>query len=251
MTQSTAARETGISAHERLIVALDVDDAGAARSIVGELRGGVGAFKIGLQLFTSAGPKLVREFCDAGDQIFLDLKFHDIPNTVAKASIEAAKLGVWMFNVHAAGGAEMMSRAVTEVSDYCERSSLARPKIIGVTVLTSSSDETLREIGVQKNAMDQVVSLSKLAEKCGLDGVVASPREAQSIRTQTARDGFLIVTPGIRPNTATLDDQKRVMTPGEALTAGTDYLVVGRPITAAADRSAAVDAIVSEISQFS
>jgi orotidine-5'-phosphate decarboxylase len=156
-----------------------------------------------------------------------------------------------MFNVHASGGAEMMNRAAAEVSDFCERTSVPRPKIIGVTVLTSSSDETLREIGVGKNAMDQVLSLSKLAEKSGLDGVVASPREAQSIRAQTDRDGFLIVTPGVRPNTATYDDQKRVMTPGEALAAGSDYLVVGRPITAAVDRSAAVEAIISEISQFS
>ena len=251
MTHSTAARESGKTARERLVVALDVDDAGTARTIVSELRGRVGAFKIGLQLFTSAGPSVVREFCDAGERIFLDLKFHDIPNTVAKASVEAARLGVWMFNVHASGGGEMMIRTLADVSDFCERSSVPKPKIIGVTVLTSSSDDTLREVGVEKNAMDQVLSLTALAEKCGLDGVVASPREARSIRARTGRDGFLIVTPGVRPDSATLDDQKRVMTPGEALSAGSDYLVVGRPITTAADRFAAVEAIISEISQFS
>ncbi|HEX2639236.1 MAG TPA: orotidine-5'-phosphate decarboxylase [Pyrinomonadaceae bacterium] len=249
MTNSTAARTPEIPAHERLIVALDVEDAGSAWSIVRELRGRVGAFKIGLQLFTSAGPSLVRELCEAGERVFLDLKFHDIPNTVAKASVEVARLGVWMFNVHASGGAEMMSRAAAEVSDFCERSSTSRPRIIAVTVLTSSTEETLRETGIQRSTVDQVLDLAKLAEKCDLDGVVASPREAHGIRTQAAREDFLIVTPGVRPNSATFDDQKRVMTPREALAAGSDYLVIGRPVTAAADRSAAVEAIISEISQ--
>jgi orotidine-5'-phosphate decarboxylase len=249
MTHSTAARKPGIPAHERLIVALDVEDAVSARSIVSELRGRVGAFKIGLQLFTSAGPGLVREFCDAGEQIFLDLKFHDIPNTVAKASVEAVRLGVWMFNVHAAGGSEMMNRTVGEVSEFCESASVSKPKIIAVTVLTSSTDATLLETGVQKSAMDQVLDLAKLAENCDLDGVVASPREAHGIRAQAIREGFLIVTPGVRPKSATFDDQKRVMTPVEALAAGSDYLVIGRPVAAAANRTAAVDAIVSEISQ--
>lgn len=249
MINSPAGRKSQIPAHERLIVALDVEDAGSARSIVNELKGRVGAFKIGLQLFTSAGPDLVREFCETGERIFLDLKFHDIPNTVAKASVEAARLGVWMFNVHASGGSEMMRRTVHEVAEFCERTSVSKPKIIAVTVLTSSTEETLLEIGVQRSAMHQVLDLAKLTENCDLDGVVASPLEAHGIRAQATREGFLIVTPGVRPKSATLDDQKRVMTPGETLAAGSDYLVVGRPVTAAADRLAAVDAILGEISQ--
>ena len=249
MTLSTAAHKPRLSAHERLIVALDVEDAVSARSIVSELSGRVGAFKIGLQLFTSGGPGLVRELCESGQRIFLDLKFHDIPNTVAKASVEAARLGVWMFNVHASGGSEMMIRTVGEVLEYCDRSNNSRPKIIAVTVLTSSTDETLHETGVQRSAMDQVLDLAKLAEKCDLDGVVASPREARGIRAQAAREEFLIVTPGVRPKSATFNDQKRVMTPGEAVAAGSDFLVIGRPVTAAPDRSAAVDSIIAEISQ--
>jgi len=250
MAPSTAPLHLETPAHERLIVALDVDDAGTARTIVSELKGSVGAFKIGLQLFTSAGPSLVKDICEAGVRIFLDLKFHDIPNTVTKASLEASKLGVWMFNMHASGGAAMMRQATQEVEEFCDRASLTKPLIIGVTVLTSASDQELREIGIDKSAIDQVLALSMLANSCGLDGVVASPLEAKRIREQ-ARTEFVIVTPGIRPKTATHDDQKRVMSPGEALSAGSDYLVVGRPVIGAADRIAAVDAIISEIAQFS
>lgn len=232
---------------EKIIVALDVETAGEARAIVAELRGQVGAFKIGLQLFSAAGASFVRELAEAGVKIFLDLKFHDIPNTVAKASIEAARIGVWMFNLHASGGGKMMRRTVSEAREFCGKENLTVPKIIAVTVLTSSSQETLSEIGVVGNLDEQVVKLAKLASECGLDGVVASPREIESIRKNVRAANFLIVTPGIRPNFATNDDQRRVTTPGEAVAAGSDFLVIGRPILKAEDKTSAIAKILEEI----
>lgn len=247
MTTSSTAVAENLSAHERIIVALDVDTATEADSIVNELKDSVGAFKIGLQLFTLAGPEFVRKLVVSGAKIFLDLKFHDIPNTVAKASVEAARLGVWMFNVHAAGGSEMMARAASEVNEECAKNNIQRPKMIAVTVLTSSNIETLAETGVSSETEEQVLRLAELTAKCGLDGVVASPLEIGPIRNAVERDGFIIVTPGIRPASATKDDQKRVMTPAEALAKGADYLVIGRPITSAADRAAALAEILREI----
>ena len=232
----------------RVIVALDVDSAGEARDIVAELKSHAAAFKIGLQLFAAAGPEFVRELA-AENRIFLDLKFHDIPTTVAKAGIEAARLGVWMFNVHASGGREMMSRTVEEVGNVCEREGHVRPLVIGVTVLTSSNVETLKETGVTATPDEHVVSLASLAEQSGLDGVVASPMEVSSIRRAVKRDGFVIVTPGVRPVSATNDDQKRVMTPGRAAAEGSDYLVVGRPIVQASDRLKALVDIQREIDE--
>ncbi|MBK8148944.1 MAG: orotidine-5'-phosphate decarboxylase [Acidobacteria bacterium] len=242
-----------MNAKDRIIVALDVPSASAARSIVDELQSEVGAFKIGLQLFTAAGTSLVSELVGRGVRLFLDLKFHDIPNTVAKASIEVARTGVWMFNVHSLGGGEMMRRTVAEVREFCERERLPHPKIIGVTILTSSGSETLAEVGIKGDMSSQVLNLARLTAECGLDGVVASPLEIELIRKQFGA-GFLIVTPGIRPGTGmpdprsgTSDDQKRVMTPARAVAAGSDYLVIGRPIIDAADRRAAVRDIISEI----
>lgn len=234
---------------DKIIVAVDVPTAADAMSIVDELKGAVGAFKIGLQLFTAAGPDFVRNLVGSGAKIFLDLKFHDIPNTVAKASVEAARFGVWMFNVHASGGSEMMRRTVEEVGETCERENIDRPLIIAVTVLTSSNDDTLREIGVNNIAEEQVLKLAELTAKCGLDGVVASPHEIEPIRARIASNEFRIVTPGIRPSSATNDDQKRVMTPGSAVFKGADHLVIGRPITAAPDRLAAVAEIIREIEE--
>ncbi len=232
---------------DRIIVALDVDSAEEARAIARELNGIVGAFKIGLQLFTSEGPRFVREITESGVKIFLDLKFHDIPNTVAKASVEAAKLGVWMFNVHAYGGSEMMKQTVAEVNEKCEREKIDRPLIIAVTVLTSSSKDTLSETGVVNEVEEQVVSLARLASEYGLDGVVSSPNEVVAVRNTVLNPAFLIITPGIRPNLATLDDQKRVTTFGQALANGSDYVVIGRPITRAKDRIEAVERIVAEV----
>jgi orotidine-5'-phosphate decarboxylase len=230
---------------EKIIVALDVATANEAREIVTELKDFVGAFKIGLQLFTAFGASFVRELVEQNVKIFLDLKFHDIPNTVAKASVEAAKLGVWMFNVHAIGGGEMMQRTVEAVREVCDKENLIQPKIIGVTVLTSSNDETLREVGIINETSAQVLNLAKLVAKYGLDGVVASPHEVCLIRENI--ENFLIVTPGVRPSFATSDDQKRVMTPSEAVLAGSDYLVIGRPILQAKNRIEAIESIIAEI----
>lgn len=237
---------------EKIIVALDVATAAEARKLIADLRDEVGAFKIGLQLFTSAGAAFVREVVESGIKIFLDLKFHDIPNTVAKASIEVARLGVWMFNIHASGGREMMIRVAGEVSEICVKENLIAPKIIAVTVLTSSNQETLNEIGIYENPHQQVLRLTNLAMQCGLDGVVASPLEVSLIRREIQNKNFLIVTPGIRPQNnqakfSAADDQKRVMTPAEALNTGTDYLVIGRPIVKAENPRLAVREILDGI----
>lgn len=247
--KTATALPTPKSTKDRIIVALDVPTSAEALSIVDELKEEVGAFKVGLQLFTSAGPDLVRKLVETGSRVFLDLKFHDIPNTVGKASVEAARLGVWMFNVHASGGSEMMRQASLEVSEVCEREGLDRPLIIAVTVLTSSNDDMLKEVGITNETQPQVLKLAELTSKCGLDGVVASPLEIEPIRARIASKAFVIVTPGIRPSSATQDDQKRVMTPGEAVSVGADHLVIGRPITAAADRIKAVEEIISEMEQ--
>jgi orotidine-5'-phosphate decarboxylase len=246
MTEAQTAAPASTNARDRLIVALDVESANDARRLVSELREFAGAFKVGLQLFTSAGPSFVRELCDARTKIFLDLKFHDIPNTVAKAGIEAARTGVWMFNVHASGGNEMMRAVVSEVSAFCEKQSIRRPKMIGVTVLTSSNQETLRQVGVEESLAEQVMRLARLAKSSGLDGVVASPQESQLLRAELG-SGFTIVTPGVRPINASNDEQKRVMTPSDAIRAGADHLVVGRPITASNNPAIAAQEILQEI----
>lgn len=232
---------------DKLIVALDVDSAAEARSIVRELRTSVGAFKVGLQLFSAEGRGLVSELVESGARIFLDLKFHDIPNTVAKASVEAARMGVWMFNMHASGGREMMARSVAEVGDCCSGSGIEKPLMIAVTVLTSSDGDTLGEVGVPSGVDEQVARLATLASASGMDGVVASSREIGLIRSSVTRSGFVVVTPGIRPASSSLDDQKRVMGPGDALQAGVDYIVVGRPIVKASDRLRAVEEILGEM----
>jgi len=242
---------------EKIIVALDVATAAEARSLIAELRGEVGAFKIGLQLFTAAGASFVRETIEAEIKLFLDLKFHDIPNTVAKASMEAARLGVWMFNLHALGGAEMMRRTVEATREISDKENLIQPKIISVTVLTSANRETLKEVGIEREMREQVLNLARLTAKCGLDGVVASPLEIEAIGAAIEKKDFLIVTPGIRNDAETrkekrnkletIDDQKRVMTAQQAVAAGADYLVIGRPILQAEDRISAVQKIIEEI----
>lgn len=240
-------KERVTKVEDRLIVALDVESAEAARTIIEELDGLAPAYKIGLQLFTAAGPKFVEQLANEGHRIFLDLKFHDIPNTVAKAGVEAAKLGVWMFNVHASGGSEMMKATVGEVSEYCAKTGTSAPEIIAVTVLTSSDSKVMSEIGVGAEIGEQVGRLARLTAESGLSGVVASAKEIEIVRSAVGNEGFLIVTPGIRPQNATFDDQKRVMTPGTAITAGADHLVVGRPITGSSDRRQAAEQILEEI----
>ena len=231
----------------KLIIALDVETADEARRLFSLLGARAGMFKIGSQLFTAAGPDFVREITAKGARVFLDLKFHDIPNTVAAASREAARLGVSLFNVHAAGGGEMMRRAAEAVAETAAREGLERPKLIAVTVLTSANAQVLREIGVREELEAQVKRLAELAASSGLDGVVASPREIAAVRAAVTSKDFLIVTPGVRPATSSHDDQKRVMTPAEAVRAGADYIVVGRAILNAGDPARAAEEIVGEM----
>jgi orotidine-5'-phosphate decarboxylase len=235
---------TKVQARSKIIFALDVDTFDAAKHWVSLLTGRVGMFKVGKQLFTAYGPDIVRMIENFGAGVFLDLKYHDIPNTVAMASLEAARLGVKLFNVHALGGYEMMARTVETV--HKEFPDSERSKVLAVTILTSSTQETLREVGIERPVEEMVVRLAALAKKAGIDGVVASPREVPLIREACGSD-FLIVTPGVRPSFASTDDQKRVMTPAEAVSAGSDYLVIGRPISAASDPLGAVETIVDEI----
>ena len=234
------------SVRERLIVALDLDDLELATELVRSLAREVGMFKIGKQLFTHAGPQAVRLIQDLGGEIFLDLKFHDIPNTVAKAAIEATRLGVKMFNVHASGGLEMMRFTVKEVERVSRQQKLRRPIMLGVTVLTSLGQEDLQRLGVEHKIADQVVRLALLTKEAGMDGVVASPHEVADIR-QACGQRFVIVTPGIRPADSQRNDQQRVMTPGHAVRAGVDYIVVGRPILEAQNPIMAARGIVAEM----
>lgn len=240
-----------------LLVALDVDTAADATSLAERLRGVAGGIKIGSRLFTSAGPGLVEEFTSRGDRVFLDLKFHDIPNTVAGAVAAATRLGVWMLNVHASGGAAMMRAAREAAREEAARRSTPAPLVIAVTMLTSMDQETLAEVGLRDAVGDQVARLATLARDSGMDGVVASPREIGIIRRLCGGE-FTIVTPGIRGGAAGApvrgegapgvkeDDQSRTLTAAEALAAGANYIVVGRPIIAAADPRAAAERIAAE-----
>ncbi|MEI8356057.1 MAG: orotidine-5'-phosphate decarboxylase, partial [Deltaproteobacteria bacterium] len=219
-------------ARARVIFALDVDNLAGVKKWVSILNGHVGMFKVGKQLFTAYGPEIVRMIENSGASVFLDLKYHDIPNTVAMASLEAARLRVKLFNVHALGGYEMMARTMEAL--YREHTGRERSKVLAVTILTSSDEQTLREVGIELPIAEMVVRLAKLAQNAGLDGVVASPREVALVREACGPD-FLIVTPGVRPLFSSTDDQKRITTPAEAIRAGSNYLVIGRPISAAAD----------------
>jgi len=230
-----------------ILVALDVESAEKAIGLADQLRGSVGGFKIGKQLFTAAGPSVVRELNARGDRVFLDLKFHDIPNTVAGAVQSAVATGAWMVNVHASGGSAMMKAAVDAAKKTADALSRPRPLVIAVTVLTSMNDQALREIGVERTMMDQVVHLARLAQSAGLDGVVASPLEVAAIRNACGTD-FQIVTPGIRPaDQQGKDDQARTMTPAEAMAAGSSYMVIGRPITAAPNPREAAEKIAASL----
>ncbi len=226
----------------RVIVALDFPDGDTAVRFVRGLPPGSCRLKVGKELFTSAGPELVRQLVALGHDVFLDLKFHDIPNTVARACEAAAQLGVWMMNVHASGGRRMMEAAAETLDKVSGR----RPLLIGVTVLTSMGAGDLAEIGISDEPAAQVERLAALARAAGLDGVVCSPREAARLRAQSG-DDFLLVTPGVRPAGAALDDQTRVMTPADAIRDGAGYLVIGRPVTRAPDPVQALEAIQAEI----
>jgi orotidine-5'-phosphate decarboxylase len=235
-----------MNATDRLIVALDVNTREAALGLVAALRPRVRRYKVGLELFTACGPALVREILAGAGQVFLDLKLHDIPNTAARAAVEAAKLGVGMFTIHLSGGLMMARRVADEVEAHCQIYGVPRPQILGVTVLTSMAAEDLEQVGVTRPLEDQVVALAGFARQAGLDGVVASPREVQKVRAAVGPD-VVIVTPGIRPAGADTQDQARTMTPGEAVAAGADYIVVGRPIASARDPLEAAETILMQM----
>ena len=230
-------------ARNKIIFAMDVNGMAEIDRWSALLAGKVGMFKIGKQLFTACGPAAVQMIQKHGGEVFLDLKYHDIPNTVAMACCEAAALGAQLFNLHALGGYEMMATTMETLHKNCGNE---RPKVLAVTVLTSSNQETLAEIGIDTPVKDQVVRLAKLAKRAGVDGVVASPQEIVMLK-KAIRGPFVVLTPGVRPLWAGKDDQKRTMTPGEAVAAGADYIVVGRPVLKAADRRSAVEQILQEI----
>ncbi len=230
---------------EQLLVALDVDTVAEARALADELRGIAGGFKIGSRLFTSAGPAFVEELASRGDRVFLDLKFHDIPNTVASAITAATRLGVWMVNVHASGGSAMMRAARAAADEEAARASRPAPLVIAVTMLTSLDQGALTEIGLDSSVTAQVERLATLTEAAGLDGVVASPQEIALIR-RACGPRFAIVTPGIRGAGDAKGDQSRTLSAAGALATGASYLVVGRPIIAAADPRAAAERIAAE-----
>ena len=236
------------NAKDKLIVALDVDQADRALELFEELRDQVGTFKIGMQLFTAAGPDMVRRIVSRGGRVFLDLKYHDIPNTVAAAGVEATRLGVSIFNIHASGGSEMMKRAAEAVAETATREGLAKPVVIGVTLLTSVDLETLRQIGIDDEPATVVRRLALLAQTSGLDGVVASAHEIKIIRDAVPNSGFVIVTPGMRSAGEPSHDQRRFMTVGAAISAGADYVVVGRPILNAESPAKAARMFLQEIS---
>jgi orotidine-5'-phosphate decarboxylase len=230
---------------DQLLVALDVETRERALDLAELLRGSVGGYKIGSRLFTAEGPRMVRDLTERGDRVFLDLKYHDIPNTVATAVAAATSLGAWMVNVHAGGGTAMMRAARDAAHEAAAKSGTPPPIVIAVTVLTSMNQQALRETGVVIDLMDHVLRLAELAKEAGLDGVVASARETPVIRERFGKD-FTIVTPGIRPGGpgSVKDDQERTMDAEEAIRAGSSYLVVGRPIIAAADPLAAAQSLV-------
>ena len=236
-----------ITARDRIALALDVDNDHDALAIVAELKDSVGVFKVGHQLFTAYGPDIVRRIIGMGGRVFLDLKYHDIPNTVAKASAEAVKLGVSIFNVHSLGGIDMMRAAVESAKETAGKYNVPVPTILAVTILTSMDEKSMRkELKITRSLQREVAHLARLAQRAGMHGVVASPQEIKMLR-RVVRGEFVILTPGVRPAWADKDDQKRVMTPGEAVRAGADYIVVGRPVLKAKDRKAAVEKIFEEI----
>ncbi|MBB1332421.1 MULTISPECIES: orotidine-5'-phosphate decarboxylase [unclassified Pseudoalteromonas] len=227
---------------KKVLIALDYDDQQTALNFVKQLSPDTCRLKVGKEMFTYFGPAFVKELIDLGFDVFLDLKFHDIPNTVAKAVTAAAKMGVWMVNVHASGGVEMMTKAKQALEQFGDKA----PLLIAVTVLTSMDENELKRLGVEKTPAEQVIYLAKLAKESGLDGVVCSAQEAQSLKAALGKE-FKLVTPGIRPAGSDAGDQKRIMTPKQAIEDGSDYLVVGRPITQAADPVATLKEINDSI----
>ncbi|MCX5678930.1 MAG: orotidine-5'-phosphate decarboxylase [Candidatus Omnitrophica bacterium] len=231
---------------EKLIIALDVDTKEKALSLVDMLKSDVKFFKIGLELFSSCGPSIVGDVSRKSCRIFLDLKYHDIPNTVSKSAVSVTKLGVFMLNLHALGGYEMMKKAASAVRQEADRLKITRPKVIAVTILTSMDETALKKAGINDTMDAAVLRLAKLAKEAGLDGVVASPSEIKLLREGLGKD-FLIVTPGVRPEWAAAGDQKRIATPAQAIRDGASFIVVGRPVTEAKDPREAARKILKEM----
>lgn len=232
---------------ERIILALDVADYDEALRIVSNFKELIHIFKVGSELFTSAGPRIIREIHKMGKKVFLDLKYHDIPNTVSKTARIIAELGVFMFNIHTLGGFDMMKQTAQELVTVSLKKNIERPRLLGVTILTSiNQDSLINELGVNHRMATQVKHLAGLALKAGLDGVVASPQEIETIRNCCGQ-GFIIITPGIRPSWSSPDDQKRTMTPKEALKKGADYIVTGRAILSQPNPVKALHRIAEEI----
>jgi len=237
------------SPKERICVALDVSDLETAKALAESLSDHVGFFKVGFELFTAVGPAAIVAVKDVGGKVFLDLKFHDIPATVSRAAVAATSMGVTLLNLHTSGGSEMMEKTVAAVAETAKQRGLIRPLLLGVTVLTSLDPQILdRELRVNGSLQDHVVHLAKLAMRAGLDGVIASPQEITLVR-EACGPSCLIVTPGIRPSGEAAHDQRRIMTPREAIEAGADILVIGRPITGSSNPAEAADRIIDEIAQ--
>ena len=235
------------TAKERIILALDVDDLDEAEKLVTELKDYVGYFKVGLQLFTSYGFSAIKMIRDHGGKVYCDLKFHDIPNTVSHACSNLIKHNINFFNIHLQGGSKMVSQVVKTAKDTAKSLEIDPPTILGVSLLSSFGQRTLtEELGVEKNIEDYIIQLTKLAKDNGLDGIVAGASEAKRIRQEFGED-FIILCPATRPTWSAVNDQVRVDTPAEAIRAGVDYLVIGRPITGATDKIAAVNLIIDEI----
>jgi orotidine-5'-phosphate decarboxylase len=235
-----------VNPKDRLIVALDVDSEEKAVELVEKLKNDVRFFKVGFELFSSCGPSIIKRIKETDSDIFLDLKFHDIPNTVSKAAVSVARLGVYMFNVHGLGGYEMMKKTAEDVEEEAQRLGIEKPKVIAVTVLTSMDEDSLKKVGINESIKDEVLKLARMAKDAGLDGVVASSVEAKMIRKELGKE-FLIITPGVRPAGTAAQDQKRVATPGSAIKDGASFIVVGRPITEAKDPAAAAREIIKEM----
>lgn len=240
--------EVHMEAKERLILALDVDTMAEAERLVDLTQDYVGVYKVGMQLYNSEGPAVIRRLMEQGKKVFADLKFHDIPNTVAQAGEVMTRHGVFMYNVHCAGGREMLSKTVQATKAEAQGLGIPAPMVIGVTILTSLDQQAVNnEVGLAGTVQDNVVKYARMAQESGLSGVVASPKEITAIREACGPE-FALVIPGIRPQWAAANDQKRIMTPGEAVAAGATYIVVGRPITAADNPREAAAKVVEEMS---
>ena len=229
-----------------IIVALDFDSREKAISLVEKVKGEINHFKVGLELFSRCGIEIVKEISDKNCRVFLDLKYHDIPNTVKSAAKVAVESGVWMYNIHALGGFEFMKSVAEFNREYAQRIGLERPLLIAVTILTSMGNEDLKQIGINIDVETEVLKLAELVKRAGLDGIVCSAREVKKIKENLGKD-FLTVTPGIRPVWASKDDQKRIVTPADAVKLGTDYMVIGRPITRADNPEKAAKRILEEV----